>query len=360
MKRLVICADGTWNNPGQTDDGTPCPTNVVRLAQAVAPTGADGVVQVVCYHDGVGTHPGVDRILGGMFGVGLDRNICDLYRFVAQNFEPGDELYLFGFSRGAFTARSLAGMIRKCGVLPKDRIDNVGHAYDFYRDDTKPGSPDADAWRFEHRSVLTRIRCIGVWDTVGALGIPLSPLKFVAQRKYAFHDVELSSWVDNAFHALAIDERRQPFLPSIWKVQQPSPGQPPQNVKQVWFAGVHSDVGGGYSRADLSDIALDWMIEQAAGCGLGFLSDVRQGLSRNPLAEPHDSMTFYYRVLGDGSRSIGLPTETPAAYPATFEEVAPSARERWDAPNLGYRPTPLVKYFAALDAPAEPVAAGGD
>src|ERR1043166_4053154 len=266
VKRLVVCADGTWNEPSTKEGGKPCPTNVVRLAQAVAPS-ANGIAQVGYYHDGVGTHPGVDRWLGGLFGIGLDRIICDIYRFLVQNFEPGDELYLFGFSRGAFTARSAAGMIRKCGILTKRQVDDVADAFDFYRRaDVKPADPEAEAWR-KARSRETRIMCIGVWDTVGALGIPVTFLRWIAARRFSFHDVDLSTYVDNAFHALAIDEQRRPFLPTIWNVQPPDPVFP-QRVEQVWFPGVHSDIGGGYSSTDLSDITLRWMIDRASSCGL--------------------------------------------------------------------------------------------
>ncbi|HEX9106454.1 MAG TPA: DUF2235 domain-containing protein [Longimicrobiales bacterium] len=344
MKRLVVCADGTWNSPGAMQGGKPCPTNVVKLAQAVAPTAADGVVQIVYYHDGVGTHPGLDRVLGGMFGLGLDRNICDLYRFLVQNFEAGDEIYLFGFSRGAFTVRSLAGMIRKCGVLRKNRVDEVNSAYQFYRSDHMPGSAEAKAFRTE-KAVETRIRCIGVWDTVGALGIPVTPLRFFSEKKYRFHDVQLSSWVDNAFHALAIDERRAPFRPAIWEAQQPTVGQPPQTVKQVWFAGVHSDIGGGYASAALSDVTLEWMIREAAGCGLGFLSDVLAGLAGDPLGEIHDSMTVGYRLLGDGTRHIQQPTGSTPTFPTGFQRLDPSVEVRYADAVLGYRPRPLADYY---------------
>ena len=344
MKRLVVCADGTWNSPSAMQGGKPCPTNVVRLAQAVAPTAADGVIQVVYYHDGVGTHPGLDRILGGMFGLGLDRNIWDLYRFLVQNFEAGDEIYLFGFSRGAFTVRSLAGMVRKCGVLRKNRVDEVMKAYEFYRSDHLPASDEAKAFRMQ-KSVETRIRCIGVWDTVGSLGIPATPLRYFSERKYRFHDVQLSSWVDNAFHALAIDERRVPFRPAIWEAQQPSEGQPPQTIKQVWFAGVHSDVGGGYTSTGLSDLTLEWMIREAAGCGLGFLTEILAGLSGDPLGEIHDSMTLGYRLLGDGARRIRQPTGSAVTYPTGFERLDPSVEVRFADAVLGYRPRSLVDYF---------------
>ena len=349
MKRIVVCADGTWNRPSATTNGVPCPTNVVRIAQGLAPSDTTGVTQVVFYHDGVGTHPGVDRILGGMFGIGLDRIICDIYRFLVHNFEPGDELFFFGFSRGAFTVRSLAGMIRKCGVLKKHKVDQVASAFDFYRSEVKPADPAAAAWRAE-RSNETRITCIAVWDTVGALGIPLTPLRYFARRKYQFHDVSLSTTVDNAFHALAIDERREPFLPAVWQVQSPDPLHP-QTVRQVWFAGVHSDIGGGYANSDLSDITLCWMIQQTQGCGLAFEPAITAGVTGDPCGPLHDSMTWYYRILGNGTRVIDDPTPVPTpleAYPVSFEELHLSVLVRFDAAGAGsqpYDPQPLADYF---------------
>ena len=352
MKRIVICADGTWNKPSATTNGVACPTNVVRIAQAVAPSDPIGVTQVVFYHDGVGTHPGVDRILGGMFGIGLDRIICDIYRFLVHNFEPGDELFFFGFSRGAFTVRSVAGMIRKCGILRKHKVDQVADAFDFYRNDVKPAEQRAVDWRAE-RSNETRITCIAVWDTVGALGIPFTLFRLFAQRKYQFHDVSLSTTVDNAFHALAIDERRKPFLPTIWQIQSPDPLHP-QTVRQIWFAGVHSDIGGGYASSDLSDIALAWMIRQAQTCRLAFDPETTAGVIGNPCGEIHDSMTSYYKILGNGIRGIEDPTPVPtppAAFPVSFEELDASVLTRFDAMQTmpqPYEPRPLVDYFARV------------
>jgi uncharacterized protein (DUF2235 family) len=346
VKRLIVCADGTWNEPSTKDGGKACPTNVVRLAQTIAPSAA-GVAQVVYYHDGVGTHPGVDRWLGGVFGIGLDRIVCDIYRFLVQNFESGDELYLFGFSRGAFTARSVAGMIRKCGILKKRQVDEVADAFDFYRRaDVKPADPPAVEWR-RTRSRTTRIKCIGVWDTVGSLGIPVTFLRWIAAKRFAFHDVDLSSSVDNAFHALAIDEQRKAFLPTIWNVQPPDPAFP-QRVEQVWFAGVHSDVGGGYTETDLSDITLKWMIDRASSCGLVIDTTIADGLVGDPCGPLHDSMTSYYKLLGDGTRHIDDPAPA-GTYPATLEVVSPAALARYDAwcANRGprYSPWPLVDYL---------------
>ncbi|MDF3010573.1 MAG: hypothetical protein K0S03_1369, partial [Burkholderiales bacterium] len=222
MKRLILCCDGTWNSADQERNGTPCPTNVVKLGYRVAKRDGD-IPQLIYYDQGVGTGNTLDRASGGAFGDGLEENIHDAYRFLVANYEPGDELYLFGFSRGAFTVRSIGGMIRKCGIL--ERPMQFRKSCSLIHEEPIP------------------IRMIGVWDTVGSLGIPLRGLRWLTRREHQFHDTELSGSVQVACHALAIDERRAPFAPTLWDYK-PKPGQ---QVEQVWFCGAHSDVGGGYA-----------------------------------------------------------------------------------------------------------------
>ncbi|HSJ16342.1 MAG TPA: DUF2235 domain-containing protein, partial [Longimicrobiales bacterium] len=265
-RNIVICCDGTWNTADQHARGVPCPTNVIKTARAVAPMRADGTPQIVFYSQGVGTHWGLDRITGGAFGVGLSRNVQEAYRFIVHNLEVGDNLYVFGFSRGAYTARSLCGLIRKAGVLSKQNSDLVPQAYALYRRrDVHPDDPPAVRFR-EENSRETTIHFLGVWDTVGALGIPARGLRALTARRHQFHDVELSRIVRNAFHALAIDEHRRAFKPALWSAKS-SPGQ---RVEQVWFAGAHSNVGGGYPESGLADEAFVWLKERAEECGLAF------------------------------------------------------------------------------------------
>src|ERR1043165_3827651 len=245
MKRLVICCDGTWNRADQVKkDGQPCVTNVVKTAVRVAKRDGD-IPQIIYYDQGVGTGNKLDQLLGGIAGDGLVDNIFDAYRFVVGNYEPGDELFLFGFSRGAFTARSIGGMIRKCGILSRKHADMYHAAMELYRGPHNPDEPVPIDFRQKYTLCpdnAINIDFIGVWDTVGALGIPGED-----SHKYAFHDTELSGSVRNAYHALAIDERRGPFKPTLWDFV-PKPGQ---TVEQVWFAGVHSDAGGGYPETGL-------------------------------------------------------------------------------------------------------------
>jgi uncharacterized protein (DUF2235 family) len=337
-KRIVVCSDGTWNTPDTTSEGKPVRTNVAKLAVAVRPQGDDGLEQRVCYLRGVGTGPW-ERLRGGAFGYGLSRNVQEAYRFIAEAFEPGDEIFLFGFSRGAFTARSTAGLIRNAGVLRQGNLDRLGEAYDLYRDTrTHPRTVESQLFRrsFSHE---TRIRCIGVWDTVGALGIPL-PSNWLTDRinqRWAFHNTDLSTTVDGAFQALAIDERRKPFAPTLWQQQADAP--PEQRLEQVWFAGVHCDVGGGYPETGLSDLALGWMAARAAEQGLGLDVDA---LSPDPFGVLHDSFHGIYPRLGPYDRPIG--TTDPQ-----HEAIASSAVARRDG-DAGYRPPELE---AALAGPHE-------
>ena len=227
MKRIITCSDGTWNKPGEMDKGIVVKTNVEKMFNCIcdtgaAPDGGDKIKQVKAYESGVGTgYSKWDQITGGITGLGIDRHIKDIYSFICLNYQPGDELYMFGFSRGAYTARSLAGFIRNCGLLKPAYLDKVDKAYSIYRDRNEYTSPDSDmmtAWRANFCvEDVTPIHFIGVWDTVGSLGIPLPSYKKLNEAKYKFHDYTLSSHVRYAYHALAIDERRALFVPTLWQ-----------------------------------------------------------------------------------------------------------------------------------------------
>jgi uncharacterized protein (DUF2235 family) len=268
-KRIVVCCDGTWNTPDQTADGRVTPTNVTKVAAAVAESDSTGMDQLVYYQPGVGTTPW-ERIRGGAFGFGLSRSVQQVYRFIVNNYEPGDELFLFGFSRGAYMARSTGGLIRNASILRRENVNQVQAAYDLYRSRTvRPRDVESALFRRSFSHPEPRIRFIGVWDTVGALGIPLSGIPAIDRlnRPWQFHDTRLSSRVDSAFHALAVDEARKPFKPALW---QQSPTAKDQWLEQVWFRGVHCDVGGGYTETGLSDIALGWLAQRARENGLAF------------------------------------------------------------------------------------------
>ncbi len=293
MKRIVLCLDGTWN----TADLEAKITNVVHLVRAVLPRGRDGVAQVVYYHKGVGTGGPVDRLRGGAFGAGLEQHLKDAYRFLANNYDPGagtgdpaDEIYLFGFSRGAYTARSLAGLLRWSGLLRKGHLERVREAMEAYR--TRDEGRREALRPYVHEAV--HIRFLGVWDTVGALGIPLR-LANVWNRRYRFHDTRLGPHIEQAYQAVAIDERRGPFAPALW--QAPLGEVPPQErVQQVWFPGVHADIGGGYVERRLADLPLRWLALRAEAAGLALDPDRLQRLQPDPLAPQHDSLTALYTL----------------------------------------------------------------
>jgi uncharacterized protein (DUF2235 family) len=253
-RRLIACCDGTWNKP----DSYSGSTNVIRLARAIKPRSADGISQIVYYHSGVGTGNFVDHLIGGGTGIGLSANVRSTYAFFVDNYHDGDEIFLFGFSRGAYTARSVAGMMGHVGIVRKRDMNNFDPLWDYYRLPVKERQRHEQTFLADFRDRVpgeqVTIRCIAVWDTVGSLGIPDSRF---CQTAYSFHDTALGPGVEFAYHALAMDEQRGPFQPTIWD----SNAKPrvTQTVEQVWFAGVHSNIGGGYPEHELSDAALFWM-----------------------------------------------------------------------------------------------------
>lgn len=292
MKRLVLCFDGTWN---ALSDPTAL-TNVVKLANLVT-VSSDGIDQVSYYNSGVGSGGPIDRYLGGLFGAGLKSNVKRGLTFLALNYEEGDEIYIFGFSRGAYTARALAGVIGSAGI-PVD-ISNVETHWNIYQQMAKlrpsyrltkdsPKRKKADEAIELLRKELVKysrntnedetklkdvpLACVGVWDTVGAYGIPsgfgLSSLaRSFTYWTRGFRDTHFGSAVKLGLHAVAIDERRRPFAPTFWTLRPPRPDEKDSApaklpAEQVWFPGVHSNVGGGYTDRGLSDLALAWMMAE--------------------------------------------------------------------------------------------------
>lgn len=293
MRRLVICCDGTWNDP---TDGT----NVWKLRESLARTD----LQPEPYYD-----RGVDGLLGGIFGEGISRNIRQAYRWLCENYREGDELCLFGFSRGAFSVRSLVGFVRVAGLLPANQAAFIDDGYEVYRAAQGADAEVAKRFRQIHSSRHIedlRITILGVWDTVGALGVPVTGLRSFLGSRWKFHDYDLSSYVERAHQALAIDEHRTPFLAALWTVpRETDPARRArrerQVVEQVWFAGGHSDVGG---RAGAHAFA--WMVERARAAGLEF--DDARVATHLPAADAppsiHDAVTFPYGVAGSALRPV--------------------------------------------------------
>lgn len=311
MKRLIVCCDGTWNNPEQEDNGITAPTNVVKLYNALADEDSNGVKQLKYYHPGVGGEESgiIDEVLGGALGVGIGRHISSAYHWLGNNYEEGDEIYLYGFSRGAFTARSLGGMLSKGlldlrGVTSDESWKRVKKAYkNGYRKNLPSIENWADGdWKFFNNKKKTPIHFVGVWDTVGALGVPddLEILNFFDdKKKWQFHDTKLGENVASARHAMAMDEKRSSFSITRWENASEC-----DDALEVWFPGAHSDVGGGYANADLSFGALEWMIEESHAKGLAFRAEVKELIHPEPLGVMHNSYKGVFAKLRSRPRNI--------------------------------------------------------
>jgi hypothetical protein len=317
LKRIIICCDGTWNEP---DD---IPTNVTKLVRSIKPTASDGIHQVVFYDEGVGTGGRIDRFIGGAFGRGLEKNVLDCYRFLVHNYELGDEIYCFGFSRGAYTARAFVGLIHTVGLLEKDQLDQMRQVYKYYRThpEQRPQTQYYDNYRPE-------IRMVGVFDTVGALGAPTPFLGKLTRGWVGFFNTHICEQVKHAYHALALDERRAPFQPDLWTGSL----KDDQYVEQCWFAGVHSDIGGGYEECGLSDIPLQWMLIKACALGLEFNDEYLLTLCQPDLnMQVHNSYSYSYKLLekmgaGESVRRIyGYPANPPinvSIHDSVYQRIA--------------------------------------
>jgi uncharacterized protein (DUF2235 family) len=296
MKRLVVCCDGTWNKPDNENV-----TNVEKIARTVQsdPSATGGVYQLVYYISGVGAGSyEADRLLGGAFGFGLFHNVIACYRFLAQNYEPGDEIFIIGFSRGAYTARSVAGMLASVGLLTKralvdERLPEAVHLYQGTKLPEGAFGESVDEFKHDHCHAA-KVTFLGVFDTVGALGVP-----GFERDTPKFHSVQLSDQVLCARQALAIDETRLKFAPTLWEAPEEPADAPTEDprVKQVWFEGAHSDVGGGYAQTGLSDTSLLWMAREAHAAGLVFDSDLL-GTYVDSGSDPicHNPLSLMYKL----------------------------------------------------------------
>lgn len=290
MKSIILCADGTWNTPHGDSPGA-SDTNVRKLYCALT----NDPSQLKYYDSGVGTDgTPLDHLSGGAMGEGLFQKVQDCYQFLSDVHDPGDRIFLFGFSRGAYTTRSAAGMIAGFGV-PTINLDNmtVKRIFAAYRepDPAKKAALKASL-KSAYALIDVTIEMVGVWDTVGSLGIPGIFFNLLNQKKYGFLDTTLHPLVHHGYHAVSIDERRAQFKPTLWT--NPDGSFLPNNaqVEQVWFSGVHSDVGGGYAESQLSDITLSWMMHKARENGLLFSPDAEAQYLSVPLVdtvgEAHD------------------------------------------------------------------------
>jgi uncharacterized protein (DUF2235 family) len=387
-KRIVFCADGTWNGPEQQTGVAPIDsadehgelqgakvTNVVKLfanlagrvtpqtmtmrdeQEKIVPDAAGGVVQISKYIHGVGDSDSfLKKAMGGMFGMGVIARIVRGYTFISRNYDPGDEIHIAGFSRGAYTARALAGMISSVGLLDREEYDPndkneayrlgvaawckcknmslhgagkltdlANHLLNFV------GGFFARQLDADQLIANVPIKSVAVWDTVGSMGIPA----YAGDKRYdvfRFVDTKLSDKVQNGFHAMAVDELRLDFPVTVWDSRA--------GIKQVWFVGAHADVGGGYSAQEsrLSDIALEWMMKQLAEVGVRLATPLTykpEPLIGPAIHQPWSKTPF--ALLPRSPRQV-----------ASTDTIHDSVLRRWQA-DSSYRPQALAAVAGSLD-----------
>ena len=314
MKRLIVCVDGTWNTPTMEDNGEPSPTNVFKFYRALDDDCDD---QCAYYHTGIGTEGGrLRNILDGAFGGSLEDHIRDVYLWLADRYEDGAEVCLLGFSRGAFTVRCVAGMLKRPGLVAfggdkslQAKREAVGRAYEAYADKEQSVDvhmPSDEFWEQDGGPV--RVKFLGVWDTVGALGIPdeleFTNLLFDRKDRWEFHDTALGENVERARHAMALDEIRASFTVSRWDPASIEGEE--RDVEERWFPGVHGDVGGGYEDSSLSDLALGWMMSEAEKAGVEFRDGVSEQVKGDPLGVMHQSYKGVFAAFRSRPRRVPM------------------------------------------------------
>lgn len=361
-KRLALFLDGTWNTVKSR-------TNVSTLHALVADQG-NGMTQSRYYEPGVGTGR-FDSVRGGALGYGLDGNVIDAYRWLVDQYNDGDAIFIFGFSRGAYTARSLAGLVAKCGLLHRGAAMSVAEVYKRYQLDRAARPIYTLDHARDHRGTLTAeevrlldcsrrvaIRFIGVWDTVGSLGVPFGNIPGLSRKRYLFHNTRLSNLYETVCHALAIDEHRADFAPTLWTKFTPKVPDPPTpkprhepHVEQRWFVGAHADVGGG-CETRLNQTALAWMAGKAAEAGLAYAAPpvVEPGAGMDAIFDSQRAFLWglYRFVRSPFLRPIAAPTEEkPTGFVDTVAEAIDGSvfdRMRGDA---SYRPANLMAWAKA-------------
>jgi uncharacterized protein (DUF2235 family) len=363
-KRVAVLLDGTWNTVNDN-------TNVWRLKSLLASQGRDGLEQISYYSVGVGTAFG-ERLRGGMFGHGLNGEIIRAYEWLIDHYNVGDELFIFGFSRGAYTARSLSGLISKCGLLAAGAPLSVNQLYARYRragaaitireliqeqSAGKTGFSLEERWILKYSEAID-IQFLGVWDTVGALGLPFGNLPILGKADMQFLNTGLRHSNKSAFHALAIDEHRKAFAPTLWTVDFKKWTPPPHHertfsqVEQRWFVGAHANVGGGCQSDPLAQAPLKWMMDKASLNGLAFRRDIDFDVlpSPPPISDSYaEFMHGAYKLLTRGQpfhREIGsdpVPSSNTELRGNINESIDASVFERWRSDNA-YRPQNLRQW----------------
>jgi uncharacterized protein (DUF2235 family) len=359
-KRLAVFLDGTWN---AVDDNT----NVWRMKALCATASSEGAPQLVYYDIGV------NGVVGGMFGKGLSRNVREAYEWLIDNYNEGDDIFIFGFSRGAYTARSLSGLIAKHGLLKPGAPLGVAQLYERYkrtddrtvwvlRAEDKAGSLKnatlEERWILKYSQPIN-IKMVAVWDTVGALGIPAFSIEGISRSKLGFLHTGLRLSIENGYHALAIDEHRKAFAPTLWTVRRShdpkaihAVPRSISSVEQRWFAGAHANVGGGCLSDLLAQIPLRWIMKKASLHGLTFRADVDidGDVFTAPISDSYKEFMSgaYCKISGRHYRPIGVPAEKreDGTHTNVNETIDSSVFDRWrEVPS--YRP-PNVADWAKL------------
>jgi len=313
-KNIIVFCDGTGQEGGKSSN-----TNIYYMFNMILDRTPQ---QIACYIPGVGT--GTRKITGNISGNGISTNIKLCYKFIFDHFESGDQIFLIGFSRGAATVRSLSSFIHYFGILPQARPKLIDRAYQIYkiRDIEERKNKAADFIEL-NRTMWTKIKFLGCYDTVAALGLPIQSASVFLDGfpffRHRFHDFKLSESVEHAYQALALDDERKTFHPILWDPEI----KPGQTLRQVWFSGMHTDVGGGYSTKNLSDIPMCWMLQQAIKHGLLLYPQHKIRLEENANGHMHNSrgsrVTRLYRKMSrtwDSAR-----TDKPVIHQSVLERT---------------------------------------
>ena len=356
QKRLVIFLDGTWNSVNSN-------TNVWRMRAMCAAKGKDDKPQLVYYEIGV------NGFLGGIFGHGLDENIRLPYEWLIENYNDGDEIFIFGFSRGAYTARSLAGLIAIDGILKAGSPIGVGELFDRYKESQvgiwklkeMEESGDTSKLTVQEKWLLkysqpVKVKVVGVWDTVGSIGLKGGDIPGLSRSRFDYLQTGLRIHILNAYHALAVDEHRDDFAPTLWDVRHPNDknaviaqARPLSSVEQRWFVGAHANVGGGYQTDLLAQAPLRWMMKKAESQGLSFRSevDLDGDALRAPIADSYGDFAYglyswvyspFYRIIGQKPN-----VREDGSHINVNETIDAGVFERWRT-DPTYRPTNLIEW----------------
>ena len=356
-RKLIICCDDTWNEPEVYGYPKQKISNTLKLTQAILPINPqDGSSQIIHYDNRIGSDKRMYTLPGLVPGSGIASSIQEAYRFLANNYTPDDQIFCFGFSRGAYTVRSLCGLLSTVGLLPKKELYRLPYAYRYYQSsqDKRNQNKHSDFLSFNHDSIdsqiVPKIHFLGVWDSVGALGIP-APIRNRISGKFGlrYHDTRICDNVENAYQAIAIDEQRSTYQPDLW-----TDAGNAKEVMQVWFSGSHGNIGGGYPDSGLSDITLNWMVKLAQNHGLAFERGyLEEELEQNYKGQIYDSYSSLYRTLEHLHLKPFIRKPLEPIYGINGEQYAceeyihPSVINRWHDSSAYYRPDNLNEKLLA-------------